>query len=109
MKKVIWFIFLFVIPSLPFLSSADASRAIRIKSIEDLSHKSGKLGAYKALIIAINDYHDPEIPDLDTPLNDARAVGDLLRERYGFKVEHLLDRKATKEAMYKSLRKHDVI
>ncbi len=32
-----------------------------IKAIQDLSHSSGKLGAYRALIIGINDYKDPKI------------------------------------------------
>jgi hypothetical protein len=72
--------------------------------ISDLSHQSGKLGAYRALIIGINDYKDPNIPDLVTAINDADAMANLLSERYGFEVELLLDRKATKEAIYRALR-----
>jgi hypothetical protein len=37
-------------------------------------------------------------------VNDARAMAELLRERYGFQVKILLDRKATKEAIYQALR-----
>jgi len=80
----------------------DGSRAIR--AISDLSHQSGKLGAYRALIIGISDYVDTSIPDLETPLNDATALADLLRTKYGFKVQLLLDRKATKKAIFNALR-----
>ena len=84
------------------LSINASSRGISV--ISDLSHQSGKLGAYRALIIGINDYKDPNIPDLKTPVNDAQAMGKLLHERYGFQVELLLDRKATKEAIFRALR-----
>ena len=79
-----------------------ASRGISV--ISDMSHQSGKLGAYKALIIGINDYKDPNIPDLETAVNDANAMANLLSERYGFKVKLLLDHKATREAIYRALR-----
>jgi len=72
--------------------------------ISDLSHQSGKLGVYRALIIGINDYKDPKIPDLKTALSDSSAMAKLLRERYGFRVELLLDRKATRKAIYQALR-----
>jgi uncharacterized caspase-like protein len=84
------------------LSIHAASRGISV--ISDLSHQSGKLGAYRALIIGINDYNDPKIPDLETAVNDAQAMANLLRERYGFQVELLLDRKATRKAIYQALR-----
>ena len=79
-----------------------ASRGISV--ISDLSHQSGKLGSYSALIIGINDYNDPKIPDLETAVKDAKAMAKLLRERYGFRIKLLLDRKATKEAIYQALR-----
>ena len=31
-----------------------------IKRIKDMTHDSGKLGSYKALLIAIDDYRDPK-------------------------------------------------
>src|SRR3990172_8595219 len=73
----------------------DAERGVEIKSKEDLSHKSGKLGAYKALVIGINNYQDKKIPALKTAVNDAREFANLLQTRYGFKVDLLLDRQAT--------------
>ena len=86
---------------LPLSVHAD-TRGISV--ISDLSHESGKLGAYRALIIGINDYNDPKIPDLETAVNDAQAMSNLLRERYGFQIELLLDRKATRKAIYQALR-----
>ena len=85
--------------------SSAAGRGIQVKRIDDLSHESGKLGGYKALIIGINDYENPKIPDLETPVNDATAIAKVLKEKYGFEVKLLLDREATRETVYKELRK----
>ena len=85
-------------------AKANLEKPIEVKSIDDLSHKSGKLGEYKALIIGINDYKGPKIPDLKTPINDATSIAKVLKEKYEFKVKLLLDREATKEAIYKELR-----
>ncbi len=41
-------------------------------------------GRYHALIIANQDYQN--LPDLKTPIRDARAIGSLLEARYGFEV-----------------------
>ena len=84
------------------LSIQASSRGIKV--ISDLSHKSGKLGAYRALIIGINDYKDPKIPDLQTAVSDAKDMAELLIKRYGFQVNLLLDQEATKEAIYRALR-----
>ena len=102
-KLVIVSLFMITMFSLfPPLSIHAAFRGISV--ISDLSHQSGKLGAYRALIIGINDYKDPKIPDLETAVNDAKAMAELLRERYGFQVKLLLDRKATKKVIYRALR-----
>jgi len=81
-----------------------AQRAVEIKSKDDLSHKSGKLGAYRALVIGINDYQDKKIPALKTAVNDAREFANLLKTRYGFQVTLLLDRQATKQAIMDKMR-----
>jgi hypothetical protein len=83
--------------------SATQVRGIRV--IEELSHRSGKLGAYKALIIGINEYADPKIPDLDNAVNDATKIAGLLKTKYGFQFQMLLNERATKKAIYKALRK----
>jgi len=102
MRKALLFIFLLISIFLLSEIPVDASRGISV--ISDLSHRSGKLGVYRALIIGINDYKDPKIPDLETAINDAKAMAELLRERYGFQVKLLLNQKATKEAIYRALR-----
>lgn len=79
-----------------------SSRGIRV--IKDLDHQSGKIGTYRAFIIGIQDYNDERIPDLKTPIKDAQVMEELLRKHYGFVVETLLDRKATRSAIYGALR-----
>ncbi|MFZ2168174.1 MAG: caspase family protein, partial [Methylococcaceae bacterium] len=49
-----------------------------------------KTGQYYALIIGINDYQTP-IPQLNTPVNDAKGVDAVLRQKYGFKTTLLVD------------------
>ena len=102
MRKITLFVFLLISFFLLSESPVDATRGISV--ISDLSHQSGKLGAYRALIIGINDYEDPKIPDLETAANDANAMAILLKERYGFKVDLLLNHQATRRAIYKALR-----
>ena len=46
-------------------------------------------GRYHALVIGINDYKN--LPKLETAVNDATAVADVLRQRYGFEVTLLLN------------------
>lgn len=74
------------------------------EAADDFRHGSVKVGAYRALIIAINDYQDPGIPDLETPLNDASAMEEVLSKKYGFTVETLLGSQATSRSIYKALR-----
>ncbi len=46
-------------------------------------------GQYYALIIGNNNYK--KIPALDTPVNDATAVSNVLKEKYGFKTKLLIN------------------
>lgn len=48
-----------------------------------------EFGTYYALIIGNNEY--PELPSLETPVNDALAVSRVLEERYGFKTQVLIN------------------
>ena len=55
-------------------------------------------GEYWAFIIGIDDYQG--FPKLDTAVNDAKAVKEILVKRYGFKdknIKQLYDRDATRE------------
>ena len=47
------------------------------------------LGRYHALVIGINAYES--LPRLETAINDARAIGKVLEEAYGYNVRLLLD------------------
>jgi len=105
MKKTIFCVVALIVFSLGSMSVAwdDGNRAIKV--VADLSHDSGKLGSYRALIIGINDYKDKRIPDLKTAINDAESMAKLLREKYGFQVELMLGRHATKRGIYNALRR----
>ena len=86
-------------------AAADEDGFRALKVVGDLSHESGKLGTYRALIIGIDDYRDKRIPDLKTAVHDAGAMAEVLREKYGFQVELMLNDKATRAGMYQSLRR----
>ena len=47
------------------------------------------VGNFYAMIIANNNYQDPQIKSLETPINDAREIAKVLRENYGFTVKVL--------------------
>ena len=83
-------------------SAAGESRGIRVT--RDLSHASGKLGQYRALVIGIDAYADEKIPDLKTAVNDATAMAAVLEKKYGFATTLLLNGRATKQAIFNALR-----
>lgn len=98
---LIAFIFLitFYLPS-----SAVEKRGISVRS--KLAQDAGlPLGTYRALVIGINQYKDPNIPDLKTAVKDAKVMAELLREEYGFSdVKLLLDKQGSHEGIIKALR-----
>jgi uncharacterized caspase-like protein len=73
------------------LSSADA-RALS---------KTLTQGKYYGLIIGINNYK--HVNKLKNAVNDAIVVDQVLRERYGFETRLLIDEKATRDNIMKSL------
>jgi len=58
----------------------------------DLNLKGGK---YYALIVGINDYKDPNIPDLDKPVTDAEALKTALTSLYTFDEKNVFFLKNT--------------
>jgi len=48
-----------------------------------------EFGRYHALVIGINNYR--RLPKLETPINDAKEVAQILQSEYGFEVTTLLD------------------
>jgi hypothetical protein len=61
-----------------------------------------EFGGYHALVIGINDYE--HLPKLSSAINDASAIADVLRQRYGFKVTMLLN--ANRDAIIRALDKY---
>ena len=59
-------------------------------------------GRYYALVIGISQY--THLESLPTAVHDARAVAEVLRNEYGFKVNTLFDGKATREGILDTLR-----
>ncbi len=59
----------------------------------DVDSKSMRIefGEYHAILIGNANYADPNWVDLETPHNDVKRIGQILRERYGFKTKILLD------------------
>jgi hypothetical protein len=107
MKSIIMRITITTIFLLAFAVSfahAATGRGLDIKSKEDLNHKSGKLGTYRALVIGINNYQDKKIPALKTAVHDAEEFARLLQTRYGFQIILLLDQHATRRAIMEKMR-----
>ena len=74
------------------------------RGVQDISAPSDstiQLGPYYALVIGNNDYRGPHIPKLVTAVNDANSVAQLLRDRYGFNTQILLN--ATRDQIFTAL------
>ena len=68
------------------------SRAAAVPKRESESREATRtpgLGRYHALVIGINAYES--LPRLETAINDARAIGEVLERSYGYNVRLLLD------------------
>jgi hypothetical protein len=75
----------------PQAQGAGAS-AVGTRGAAAASVPSGvKLGRYHALVIGNNTYQSAAYPSLQSAVNDATAVAQLLRERYGYKTNLLLN------------------
>ena len=59
---------------------------------------------FRALVIAVNEYNHGW-PALKNAVNDAKAVGKVLEEKYGFEVTTLLDKEATQNRITAELKK----
>jgi ankyrin repeat protein len=75
------------------VAEAPAKQAPPRESIKTQPHPHPDIdfGSYSALIIGNNNYQ--YLPPLKTAQNDAKEVAETLKEKYGFKVELLLDAK----------------
>lgn len=86
-----------------FTFANDRGVAIKAKLEQD---SGKKIGAYRALIIGINDYQDEKIPDLRTAVRDAKGINRVLKKSYGFAdITLLLDQEANESRIVKELRR----
>jgi formylglycine-generating enzyme required for sulfatase activity len=104
MKKSAFFTAASICLCLLIVTLTRSEEAQKITDVGDLNHRSGKIGAYRALIIGINKYKDYNIPSLVTARKDAEETAKLLKELYGFQTKLLLDDKATQKAVFNALR-----
>ncbi|OQX07969.1 MAG: hypothetical protein BWK80_48770 [Desulfobacteraceae bacterium IS3] len=103
MKKSAFFTAASICLCLMIVTLTRSEEAQKITDASELSHRSGKIGAYRALIIGINKYKDKYIPSLTTARKDAEKTAKLLKERYGFQTKLILDDKATQKAVFDAL------
>lgn len=89
---------------LPLLTNGQTRRGLQPEPSQPGA--AGPIGSFYALVIGINDYHAP-LPPLKTAVNDAKAVGKMLEEHYGFKVQYLLDAQATRFSILDALGKYE--
>lgn len=80
----------------------DEPAAVSSPVVHDTDQAVLPAGRYYAIVIGNNNYKYP-IPRLKTAVNDAEAVGKILREKYGFITEILLN--ATRSDIFESLTK----
>ena len=72
------------------------------QQLPEQDHPQYQNGGYFALVIGIQNYSAP-LSSLTTPIRDAQEVASLLSEQYGFQVEILLDRNATRNNILSAL------
>lgn len=75
------------------LETAPASRSVgpanALHPLPPVAIPVIEFGRYHALVIGIDNYR--RLPKLETPINDAKAVAEVLQKDYGFQVTTLLD------------------
>lgn len=85
---------LFLIMTCLGTAEAQRGRPVDLRTSDDLRAEVDKR---QALVIGINHYR--YLQPLHTAVSDAREVGALLRDRYGFRVTELLEQDATRNGI----------
>jgi len=75
-----------------------------VSKIEDMDHKSGRMGSFYALLIGIDSYKDGKIPTAKTATRGAGALGGVLKRNYGFSTQFLMNKNATKDSIVKAVK-----
>ncbi|MEI8173834.1 MAG: caspase family protein [Deltaproteobacteria bacterium] len=72
-----------------FVINREAGKVAAVKKEEPVPEKGFTSGKYHALLIAVQDYSNPEIGKLDYPVSDARQLMEVLSSRYNFEKENI--------------------
>jgi len=72
-----------------FVINRKAGKIAVVKKEEPIPETGFTSGKYYALLIAIQDYSNPEIGKLDYPVSDARQLMEVLSSRYNFEKENI--------------------
>jgi hypothetical protein len=70
-----------------------ARQTFDISYVSESSAVSGELkieGSFYALLIGINEYHDPQLPNLDHPVKDAESLYNVLVTHYLFDPQNVI-------------------
>jgi len=70
-----------------------ARQTFTISYVSESNTVSGELniaGSYYALLIGINEYQDPQLPNLDRPVNDAESLYTVLVSHYLFDPQNVI-------------------
>ena len=102
-NRAAYFLALSVALAVSALPGAAQTRGL--EPIANPAAPSAAKATYYALVIGINDYPQP-LPKLKTAVNDAKSVGALLHDRYGFHVTYLLDQNASRFNILDALSKY---
>jgi len=82
----------FTVLVLPFTHSQQQRRVEPVDTVTPRFYENGR---YYAIVIGINRYPSP-LPTLETAVNDAQAIANVLEKDYGFQVTLLIDSEATR-------------
>ena len=72
-----------------FVINREAGKIAAVKKEEPVPETGFTSGKYYALLIAVQDYSNPEIGKLDYPVSDARQLREVLSSRYNFEKENI--------------------
>lgn len=98
-------LFLALVTALVSVALPAAAQSRGLEPVSDPGAPAAAKVTYYALVIGINDYPQP-LPKLKTAVNDAKSVGAMLHDRFGFHVTYLLDQNATRFNILDALSKY---
>jgi hypothetical protein len=87
-----------------FVINREAGKIAAVKKEEPIPETGFTSGKYYAMLVAVQDYANPEIGKLDYPVSDARQLMEVLSSRYNFEKENIrILNNPDRRTIYKSL------